>query len=131
MFEDIFKSCHLAHQNPPLNLKRCKAKTHVWQGNCKITKGKRSKTHTLRLPPRLHNRRPLAVALDRLDVIPTADAQADDAQGPKDQAEGFGDAELEWRGGGLEMEGDDDGDGDDGHVDAEAEVGEECWRGRL
>lgn len=58
-------------------------------------------------------------------VVPEADEQAGDAEEPEEDAEGPGHGELGGAGLGAEVEGEDDGDGDDGHVDAEAEIGEE------
>lgn len=58
-------------------------------------------------------------------VVPEAGEKTCDAQEPEDHAERCRHGELGRSRAGLEMEAEDDGDGDDGHVDGEAEVGEE------
>ncbi|KAG7147770.1 hypothetical protein HYQ46_003371 [Verticillium longisporum] len=78
----------------------------------------------LRLPARLHNGGLAAVLVHGGDVVAEAEEEAAHAEAPKGGAEGLGHAQLELAGLRLEVEGQDNGDGDDGHVDAEAEVGE-------
>lgn len=58
-------------------------------------------------------------------IIPQPNKQARDAQHPEDDAQRLGHAQLGGAGLALEVEGEDDGDGNDGHVDGEAEVGQE------
>lgn len=82
------------------------------------------KTHTLRLPPGLHNCHPPPVFIHRLDIIPTPHPKTDHAQHPEDKTQGFRNAEFQGGRAGFEMEADHDRDGYDCHVDAEAEVGE-------
>lgn len=64
--------------------------------------------------------------MDKLTyVIPQPDEQAGDAQGPEDEPEGLGHAQLRGRGLALEVERQDDGDCDNSHVDGEAQVAQE------
>lgn len=82
-------------------------------------------THRLCLPPRLDDGSPPAVLIHGLDVVAEAQGQTAQRQQPEDDAERLRHAQLDGGGLGLEVEGDDDGDGNDGHVEAEAQVGEE------
>lgn len=59
------------------------------------------------------------------DVIGYTDTQTGDGEDPEDEAQRLGHPQLDFGGGLAEVEGEDDGYRDDGHVDGEAEVGEE------
>lgn len=94
-----------------------------------VSHTKETQTYTLSLPATLHNRLSARIPLDRLNVVTHAQSETGQREHPEDDAERFGEAELEGRRLVFEVEADDDGDGDDGHVDGEAEVREEGCEG--
>ena len=59
------------------------------------------------------------------NVVPQPQAKHQHAQRPKHHAQRLGHAQLGVGGPVLDVEGQGDGDGDDGHVDRDAQVGEE------
>ena len=85
----------------------------------------RQATHQSRPPARLHDGAAARVLAHGAHVVRDAHDQARQAQQPKNHPDGERGAQLEGRGPRLEVEADDDGAGHDGHVDSQAQPGEE------
>lgn len=113
-----------------LDKSKCQSETNKQAGfiyiSASLYNTKTGHTYRLGLPASLDNSLPTAILGKGLDIIAEAKRQAAQAQQPEDYAERSGHAQLKGGGGGLEVEADHDGDANDGHVDAEAQVGEEC-----
>ena len=78
-----------------------------------------------RLPPALHQRRPATILGHGINIIRKPTTQTRHRQHPKDNSKRESEIAFQRGGLGFQVEGDEDGDGDDGHVDAEAQPGEE------
>jgi hypothetical protein len=70
-------------------VKICHYRQHI------LSSSSNNKTHTLRLPTRLHNSRPPAILINRLNVIPKPQTQTSYTEGPEYDTERLGHAEFE------------------------------------